>query len=161
LPSKGVPLLLAGAPRRRLLVRPIRPKRASQHAACSDVRHLRAAFGFRKTGRAIRAADPGFGCHGFSPWQLRPRSLGAAREAGLFSLPFRECARSSRRLADPLRLSAEGATPDGVTSDALLSPDSATARAPNLPRSLLPQMAFAHPGLRSPSSPRLPLAPPV
>jgi hypothetical protein len=86
---------------------------------------------------------------------FRRGSFGLARSAQhvrrVFYGSLRERAHSSRRLADPLRLSAEGAAPDGVTSDVLLSPDGATARAPSLPRSRLPRLAFAQPRWLSPS----------
>jgi hypothetical protein len=61
---------------------------------------------------------PAFGCHGFSPWQLWPRSSGAAREVVL-PLPRRLRTDSLTLAADPLRPSAVGAAPCGKTSDAL------------------------------------------
>jgi hypothetical protein len=86
--------------------------------ACDGVTHLRMlpASGSRVAQFALPI--PAFGCHGFSPWQLRPRSSGAAREVVL-PLPRRLRTDSLTLAADPLRPSAEGAAPCGKTSDAL------------------------------------------
>jgi hypothetical protein len=88
---------------------------------------------FRGVGRTVRAAAPTFGCHGFSPWQLRLRwSSGAARESSWSGYPRMRGSpgQPSSAAADPLRPSAGGASPDVATSDTLCRPVGATARSP-------------------------------
>jgi hypothetical protein len=84
------------------------------HAACGARVASSSDVDSRPTGRAVRAAVPASRCHGFSPWQLRSHSLGAVRSPPLVS--------RLALTADPLRPSAEGAAPDGVISDVLMSP---------------------------------------
>jgi hypothetical protein len=88
------------------------------NAACGDVTHLRALPDSGSRVAQFALPIPAFGCHGFSPWQLRTRSFGAAREVVL-PLPRGLRPDSLTVAADPLRPSAEGAAPYGKTSDAL------------------------------------------
>jgi hypothetical protein len=103
------------------------------YAACGDVTHLRALPAFESRVAQFALSVPASECHGFSPWQLRPHSFGAAREQDVRFLMV--TALLPALAADPLRPSAEGAAPYGATSDAPSCHPAVLPRELQLPRS--------------------------
>jgi len=120
--------LLAGV--LRLCLHSASSAEASLHAALAARRGIIVRCRFRMADRAVRAAEfripmPQF----FAVAASVP--IGLARHAQRIGFAL-------RLAADPLRLSAEGAEPDPVTSDALCHRAALTQKAPSPSRSLVP-----------------------